>query len=227
VPTIAYIFSADDLQSSDFDLIYRAIFGPVLALMPEARFDLRSGRLLLWTFSYRTRAVERGKAGRLASVGRTLTDDKALRTTLAVAFAKSVAAQYHHVCLDALSIALSRQEIECVTASELSLQCSDLIHEDLLRQCPAYFGRFAVSALFDRTENQIDRSTLQSMRPSSVTFRGEKRGEWRGNVLLGHEIGRTPDRRSEVQRIDDSRHPVACFGQAVYCPNQQMSVKSA
>jgi hypothetical protein len=102
VPTIAYILSRDNLQPSDFDLVYRAIFGQVLALMPEARFDLRSGGLLLWTFSYWTRAVERGKAGKHASVSHTLADDKALRTTLAVAFAKSVAAQYHHVDPDTL-----------------------------------------------------------------------------------------------------------------------------
>jgi hypothetical protein len=53
VPTIAYLFSDIEHELCDFDLVYRAIFGEVLALTPGARFDLRSGGILLWTFSYR------------------------------------------------------------------------------------------------------------------------------------------------------------------------------
>lgn len=116
----------------------------MLALTPEARFDLRSGGVLLWTFSYRTSAVERGTVGKHSSVSHTLTDDKALRSTLAVAFAKSAAAQYHRLDTDTLSTTLLRQAVECITASELSFQCSDLIHEELLKQCPAYLGCFEV-----------------------------------------------------------------------------------
>jgi hypothetical protein len=144
MPTIAYLFSGDDLRPGDLNLIYRTIFGQVLVLTPEARFDLRSGGVLLWTFSYRTSAVERTTVGKYPSVSHTLIDDKALRSTLAVAFAKSVAAQYHHIDTDALSSTLLRQKVECVTASELSIECSNLIHNELLNHCPAYLGCFEV-----------------------------------------------------------------------------------
>jgi hypothetical protein len=144
VPTIAYLFSGDDLQPSDLNLVCKAIFGPVLALTPGARFDVRSGGVLLWTFSYRTSAVERTSVGKYPSVSHTLTDDKALRSALAVAFAKSVAAQYHHIDTDALSSTLLRQNVECITVSELSLVCSDAIHGELLNQCPGYLGCFEV-----------------------------------------------------------------------------------
>jgi uncharacterized protein DUF6883 len=144
VSTIAYLFSGDDLQPSDLDLVCKAIFGQVLALTPGAKFDLRSGGVLLWTFSYRTSAVERTLVGKYPSVSHTLTDDKALRSALAVAFAKSVAAQYHHIDTEALSSTLLRQKVECVTASELSLECSNAIHRELLNQCPGYLGCFEV-----------------------------------------------------------------------------------
>jgi hypothetical protein len=39
---------------------------------------------------------------------------------------------------------LLRQNIECITASELSYACSDLIHDELGRECPAYLGCFEV-----------------------------------------------------------------------------------
>jgi hypothetical protein len=144
VPTIAYLFSGDDLQPSDLDLVCKTIFGQVLALTPGTRFDVRSGGVLLWTFSYRTSAVERTSAGRYPSVSHTLTDDKALRSALALAFAKSVAAQYHVIDTNSLCRTLLRQNVECVTASELSLECSDAIHCELLGQYPSYLGCFEV-----------------------------------------------------------------------------------
>jgi hypothetical protein len=144
MPTIAYLFSGDELQRSDFDLVCRVIFGEVLASAPETRFDLRSGCVLLSTFTYRTTAVERTTVGKYPSVSHTLRDDKALRSTLAVAIAKSIAERYHHIDTDALSTMLLRQEVECITASELPLACSDRIHAELTKQCPAYLGCFEV-----------------------------------------------------------------------------------
>jgi len=133
-----------------------------MALTPDAKFDLRGGSILLWTFSYRTSAVERGTVGRHLSVSHTLTDDKALRSTLAVALAKSAAAQYHRLDTETLSSTLLGQAVECVTASELSLRCSDLIHEDLLNQCPAYLGCFEV--------DKGDPLTLQLAANGLMTF---------------------------------------------------------
>jgi len=144
MPTIAYLFSGDDLRSDDFDSICRLIFAQVLAVMPEASFHLRSGGVLLWTLSSRTTAVERSKIRKYPSVGYIQTDDKALRSTLAVAFARSVAAGYHRIDTGGLPSTLLKQAVECITASELSLNCSDLIHGQLAKRYPAYLGCFEV-----------------------------------------------------------------------------------
>ena len=121
------------------------IFSQVLTSDPGARFDLRSGGVLLWThLPDECSAVESTKVGKYPSVSHTLTDDKALRSTLAVAFAKSIAAQYHHIDTDALSTTLLRQKVECITVSELPLACSDRIHAELSKQCRPYLGCFEV-----------------------------------------------------------------------------------
>ena len=46
MPTIAYLFTGDDLRPTDFDLIFRVIFAQVLSEMPGASFHLRSGGIL-------------------------------------------------------------------------------------------------------------------------------------------------------------------------------------
>lgn len=146
MPTIAYLFASEKLIPSDLyiDSCCRMIFSNVLASSPWADFHLRSGGLLLWRFSYRTTGVERTAAGKYPSVSHTLSDDKELRATLAVTFAKSVAAQYHHIDSATLSTTLLRQTIECITASDLPYECSDLIHNEMTEQCPAYLGCFEV-----------------------------------------------------------------------------------
>src|SRR5260370_39640288 len=144
MPTIAYLFSGDDVRPTDLDLVCRAIFAQVLSEMPGASFHLRSGGILLWTFSSRTTAIQRSKVGKYPSVGHTESDDKALRSALAVAFARSVAARYHRIDTGALPSMLMKLAVECITSSELSITCSDLIHREITKQCPAYLGCFEV-----------------------------------------------------------------------------------
>jgi hypothetical protein len=144
MPTIAFLFNGDRLKISDADFITKIIFESVLSTAPKSHFQLRCGSLLLSRFSYRTTAVHRSKVGKHSSLGYTQSDDKELRKTLAVAFASSVSAQYHHIDADELSYLLLVHNIECFTISDISLACSDLIQTELQTRCSSYFGCFEV-----------------------------------------------------------------------------------
>jgi hypothetical protein len=141
---IAFLFRTDKLQTSDLDRWCRIIFRHVLAATPEANFHLRAGGVLLWRFTYRTSAVERKTRGKYPSVSHTLSDDAELRATLAVAFAKSAAAQPHHIDTDELSTVLLREKIDCITVSEMSAECGELVHAEFQKESSAYLGCFEV-----------------------------------------------------------------------------------
>jgi hypothetical protein len=142
--TVAFLFNGDRLKFVDANLITRIVFESVLQIAPESHFHLRSGGVLLWRFSYRTTAVHRTKVGKHTSLGHTQSDDKELRKTLALAFASSVSAQYHHIDADELSFLLLIHNVECFTISDVSLTCSNHIHSELQQKCPSYLGCFEV-----------------------------------------------------------------------------------
>src|SRR5260370_18348852 len=125
MPPIAFLFRGDESRVSDFDLICKAIFEAVLAIAPEVNFDVRSGGILLWTFTEKTTAVQRTLAGKWRSSGRTISDDKDLRATLAVRFAASASAQYNHLQVKTLPRLLLRHNIECITVSDIPAKCAD------------------------------------------------------------------------------------------------------
>lgn len=145
MPTVAFLFNGNQLKFSDSDLITTVIFESVLRIAPESHLQLRSGGVLLWRFSYRTTAVHRSKVGKHAPLGYTQSDDKDLRKTLALAFASSVAAQYHRIDTDELSYLLLVHNMECFTVSDIPLACADRIHSELkIKFSSFYFGCFEV-----------------------------------------------------------------------------------
>jgi hypothetical protein len=144
MPPIAFLFKGDEARLSDFDLILDAIFKSVLSKNPKCSFHVRSGSILLTSLSQRTTAVGRGRVFNLKSVGYTLSDDKELRATLAVALAASAGNRHHNLEVQALPAMLLSKPIDCVAVSEIPLFCGESIHEDLKNKLPAYLGWFEV-----------------------------------------------------------------------------------
>jgi hypothetical protein len=144
MPTIAFLFQGDDLRVGDFDLICEAIFQAVLSTTSEDNFHLRSGGILLQRFSERMTAVSRARISNRPTISYTVSDDKALRATIAAAFAVSASAQHHRFETEALSTVFVTKEVECVTVSDMRLGCADLIHHALKEKLACYLGCFEV-----------------------------------------------------------------------------------
>ena len=103
MPPIAYLFRGDVARVTDLEGILKAIFRSVLTICPEYSFHVRSGGILLPSFSQRTTGVRRGTIFGRHSVSYTVNDDKDLRATLADAFAESAGSRYHQVDVETLS----------------------------------------------------------------------------------------------------------------------------
>jgi hypothetical protein len=144
MPTIAFLFRGDDFNAGDSDLVCEVVFRTVFGTAHDATFHLRSGGILLHRFSERITALSRETVSGRSNVGLTVSDDKKLRATLAVAFADSVAAGYHHLQTTDLSRELLTAPVECVAASDIDLGCASQIHNDLKTKLLSYLGMFEV-----------------------------------------------------------------------------------